>query len=400
MNPGLAIGQEAELELLVGSDQIIRLGGNTPVFSTPSMINLMEHAARKALEPYLEEGEESVGARVDVSHLAATPIGKRVRAVARVTAVDRKIVDFEITAFDELEQIGKGAHRRAVIQMERLRQGLSKKGPRLDTTPDPDRLPAFQSLKVERQGTSLEVTLNRPERLNAIDSCTTRELLALTEWLETAQDRIRVVVLRGAGKAFCAGDDVKETAGLDNREILGLNVERSTYCRRIARLPQIFIAAIQGHCLGGGFMLAAACDLRFAARGTKFGLPEIKLGWPPAYTNAHAVELLGKARAMELALTGATFTSERALSWGFVNKIVPAARLDSEVARLRDELLRLPGMALTEAKGRIGAVAASGEESFVDDLAAFYRCLEGRDGREGLAAFVEKRRPRFNTDRP
>lgn len=396
MKTGLSVGQEAELDLLVGSSEIIRLRGTTPVFSTPSMINLMEHAARKALAPYLEDHEESVGANVTVDHLAGTPIGKHVRAVAKVTAIDRALVDFEITAFDEQEQIGRGTHRRAVVKLEKIRKRLSEKEPRVNTTLDPNKLPAFQSLKVEEKGASVEVTLNRPNRLNAIDAQTTHELVALTEWLEIAQDRIRVVILKGEGKTFCAGDDVKETSGLDKQEILELNVERTTYCRRIANLPQIFIAAIHGHCLGGGFMLAAACDFRYAAHGTKFGLPEIKLGWPPAYTNLHAFQLLGKSKLMELSLTGSQFKTDQAQAWGFINKAVPAMRLESEAAQLRDSLLQMPPLALREAKQRVAAVsAAAQEDSFVDDLAAFYRCLESEDGREGLAAFVEKRPPKF-----
>lgn len=397
MNTGLSIGQEAELELLVGSDEVIRLGGTTPVFSTPSMINLMEHAARKALAPYLEDHEESVGANVTVDHLAATPIGKHVRAVARVTAIDRSIIDFEINAFEGPEQIGRGTHRRAVIKIEKLRKRLGDKDPRFSTTLDPNQLPSFQSLKIEEQGAALTVTLNRPNRLNAIDAQTTHELVALTEWLEIAQDRIRVVILKGEGKTFCAGDDVKETAKLDKQEILKLNVERTTYCRRIANLPQIFIAAIHGHCLGGGFMLAAACDFRYAAHGTKFGLPEIKLGWPPAYTNLHAIQLLGKAKTMELSLTGSQFKADQAQAWGFINKAVPAMRLEAEANQLRDNLLQMPPIAMREAKLRVAAVSsAAQDDSFVDDLAAFYRCLESEDGREGLDAFVAKRKPRFN----
>lgn len=396
MKAGLSVGQEAELELLVGSNEIIRLGGTTPVFSTPSMINLMEHAARKALAPYLDDHEESVGANVTVDHLAGTPIGKHVRAVAKVIAIDRALIDFEITAFDEKEQIGKGAHRRAVVKLEKIRQRLSEKEPRLNTTLDPKHLPSFQSLKVAEQGASLEVTLNRPNRLNAIDVRTTHELVALTEWLEIAQERIRVVVLKGEGKTFCAGDDVKETAGLDKPEILKLNVERTTYCRRIANLPQVFVAAIHGHCLGGGFMLAAACDFRYAAHGTKFGLPEIKLGWPPAYTNLHAIQLLGKAKTMELSLTGSQFNADKAQAWGFINRAVPSMRLESEVVQLRDSLLQMPPIALREAKQRVAAVSSTAQDdTFVDDLAAFYRCLESEDGKEGLAAFVEKRRPNF-----
>jgi enoyl-CoA hydratase/carnithine racemase/predicted thioesterase len=396
MKAGLAVGHEAELGLLVGSSEIIRLGGTTPVFSTPSMINLMEHAARKALAPYLESHEESVGANVAVDHLAATPIGKHVRAVAKVTAIDRAIIDFEIAAFEGPEQIGRGTHRRAVINLEKLRRRLGDKDLRINTTLDPGQLPSFQSLQVSQKGAALEVALSRPNRLNAIDAQTTTELVALTEWLEIAQDRIRVVILKGEGKTFCAGDDVKETARLDRQEILKLNVERTTYCRRIANLPQIFIAAIHGHCLGGGFMLAAACDFRYAAHSTKFGLPEIKLGWPPAYTNLHAIQLLGKAKTMELSLTGAQFNADKAQQWGFINKAVALMRLESESNQLRDNLLQMPPIALREAKQRVAAVSsAAQEDSFVDDLAAFYRCLESEDGQEGLAAFVEKRSPKF-----
>lgn len=396
MKAGLAVGHEAELELLVGSNEIIRLGGTTPVFSTPSMINLMEHAARKALAPYLEDHEESVGANVTVDHLAATRIGKHVRAVARVTTIDRSIIDFEITAFEGPELIGRGTHRRAVIKLEKFRKRLADKDPRINTTLDAGQLPSFQSLKVSEKGAALEVTLNRPNRLNAIDAQTTHELVALTEWLEIAQERIRVVILKGEGKTFCAGDDVKETAKLDKQEILKLNVERTIYCRRIANLPQIFIAAIHGHCLGGGFMLAAACDFRYAAHGTKFGLPEIKLGWPPAYTNLHAIQLLGKAKTMELSLTGNQFNADKAQAWGFINKAVSTLRLEPEVQQLRDNFLQMPPIALREAKQRVAAVSsAAQDDSFVDDLAAFYRCLESEDGQEGLAAFVEKRAPKF-----
>ena len=143
-------------------------------------------------------------------------------------------------------------------------------------------------------------------------------------------------------------------------------------------------------------MLAAACDFRFAARGTTFGLPEIKLGWPPAYTNLHAVQLLGKARMMELALTGSNFSTPQAEAWGFVSRAVVGARLDAEVARLKDQLLAMPPLALRAAKQRISEIATGAlEETFVDDLAGFYHCLESEDADEGLRAFMEKRPPVF-----
>ncbi len=392
MKPGLAIGHQAELKTLVSSGEIIRLSGNTSVFSTPSMINLMEHAARKVLEPFFESGEESVGINVYVDHLAATPLGHRVRAVAEVTSVDRTLIEFKVTAFDEQEEIGRGTHRRAIIKLEKFKPRLARKA--VPDTPDASStdVPRLERLSVTLESEWVHVVLNRPEKLNCFDSVMTREFGLLIQWLENRPD-VRVVMLSGNGKSFCAGDDVKEASALSNDEILRLNTQRALNCIALTKLPQIIVAAIHGHCLGGGFMLAASCDFRIAARSAKLGLPEINLGWPPAYAIAQAFELLGRNRLLELALMGETIDAQRAFEWGMLNRIVPAMRLAGEAERFCRRLLEQAPDALREAKQRIHTLAGVGKESsHVDDLAAFYRCLQTVEARDRTEAFLKKGR--------
>lgn len=389
MKPGLPIGHQAELDWVVGSAQAIRLGGGAAtVFCTPSMIHLMERTARKALDPWLEPGEEQVGVNVNVEHLAATPPGRRVRGVARVSGVTPPFVDFEVTAYDDEEMIGRGTHRRAVIELDRFQKRLARKLTAGSDDAAPTELPKFERLTVAVRDGLAEVALNRPDKLNAIDARMTNELSVLCNWLARQVDVVRVVILRGEGRSFCAGDDVREARNLSNEDILDLNTRRSLNCLAFGRLPQIFIAAIQGHCLGGGFMLAAACDFRLASGDARLGLPEIHLGWPPAYTNSIAAGLLGRARAMELALTGEPIPARRALEWGFLNQVVPGVRLMVAAKRLAGQLLKTPPRALREGKQRFQSLAgADADVSNVDDLAAFYRCLNSDEARRRLTGF-------------
>ena len=221
MKSGLQIGAVARLDLKVGGSDVIHLGARQPqsaiVFSTPSMINLMEHAAREALRPFLDSNEESVGVNVFVEHLAATPLNAFVHAEAKVTAIDGRLVDFDVSASDERDQIGRGTHRRAIVQMDRLRAKLSEKAEKLQggivlpsyTEPNAGELSKLTTIIVERDGPLVTAILNRPQKLNAVDRQMTSDFEQLNAWLAGHPD-IRVVIVTGAGEAFCAGDDVKE----------------------------------------------------------------------------------------------------------------------------------------------------------------------------------------------
>ena len=190
-------------------------------------------------------------------------------------------------------------------------------------------------------GSAAVITLNRPEVLNAINGPVHRGLL---EALERAanDDAIRTVVIRGSGRAFSAGGDLKSTAA-------GENVGHpSALSRAIWNLPKPVVAAVHGYCLGQACEVAAVCDLTVAARSAKFGEVEINHGWgPPIPIAPFAV---GLKQAKEILLLGETFDAGRALQIGLVNRVVDDADLDAEVARIMDRIAGLKAEAVTDNK--------------------------------------------------
>jgi len=409
MKTGLAIGQHGELAWTVGPEHAIYLGaahsaGGAVVFSTPAMILLMELAARAALEPFLEEGEESVGVRVQVEHLAATPIAAIVRARATVTAIDGRAIDFEITSHDDAELIGRGTHRRAVVRMERVVRQLSDKLPALSQgvllpmgiTPNTADLPPLETMQVRHEGPLLVVTLDRPQQLNAVNARMTEDWEQLVGWLAGHPEQVRVVIVTGAGQAFCAGDDVKEVATLTPEQARHLSFRQAQMYLAFEQLPQVLIAAVNGHALGAGCVCAYSCDFRLAAHSATFGMPEILLGWPPGYGVAQLTALVGKARALELCLTGKQIKAQEAVDIGLAHEVVPLPRLLPAARELAAQLLATPAAALRETKRLIHADEGQQPKlGYLADTAAYIRCLETADAREGMAAFIAKRPPQF-----
>jgi len=408
MRSGLQIGHTAHLTWQVDAGQIIHLGAESGagavVFSTPSMINLMEHAAREALRPFLEEGEESVGAEVQIQHLAATPVGSQVEGTARVTAVDGKLIDFEITARDEAEQIGRGTHRRAVIRMDRFGDRLHEKSQKLSSAmplpqpvePNPGDLPQLETISVEQQGAIATVSLNRPRKANAVNAQMTSDWEAVASWLAGHEREVRAVIVTGADDNFCAGDDIPEVGTLSMPAATELSLRQARLYLSFEQLPQPLIAAVGGFALGGGCVCAYSCDFRIASVGARFGMPETLLGWPPGYGVAQLTALIGKARALELCLTGKQITARQALEYGLVHEVVPPLRLMPAARELAAQLLAVPPRALAETKRLIHAdEGVRPKLAHLADTAAYIRCLQTSDAREAIAAFVEKRKPRF-----
>ncbi|MBS0205627.1 MAG: enoyl-CoA hydratase/isomerase family protein [Planctomycetes bacterium] len=407
MKPGLAVGTIGELRTAVAAHQVIHLGAESQtgavVFSTPSMIDLMEHAAREALRPFLDPGEESVGATVQVEHLAATPIGAVVRAVARVTSVNRKLVDFEIQAFDAADQIGRGTHTRAVIQTDRFAGRLAEKSAKLPEgvilpmalNPNTGDLPRLETLSVDQSGSTVAVTLNRPQKLNAVNAQMTADWERVNDWL-AGHPQIRVVIVTGAGEAFCAGDDVPEVGTLPIDVATQLSLRQARMYLSWEQLPQIFIAAVNGVALGAGCVMACACDFRIAAHSARFGMPEILLGWPPGYGIAQLTALVGKARALQLCLLGQQITSQTAAEFGLTLDVVPLGRVVTAARELGTRLLSLPANALRETKRLVHQDEGSQPKiAHLSDTASYIRCLQEPDAREGIAAFREKRPPKY-----
>lgn len=407
MRNGLSPGMTAELTWRVTPDTTIHLAADRPggavVFATPSMINLMEYAARELLKPYLEDHEESVGVTVQVEHLAATPLGASVTAEARVTGINGKLIDFEISARDGLDQIGRGSHRRAVIGIEKFAARLDEKSRKLPEaaivpqrlTPNTGALPTLPTIQVATEGPICRITLNRPNKLNAVNVQMTEDWEQLNTWL-AGHPALRVVILQGSGSAFCAGDDVPEVGTLPLETARELSWRQARMYLAWEQLPQIFIAAIQGPTMGGGCVAAYSCDFRIATHAATFGMPEIKLGWPPGYGLAQLTAIVGKARSLDLCLTGRTLSATEAMSIGLVHDVVPANRLESAALELARQLLAMPAEALRETKRLIHADEGTGpKQTYLADTAGYIRCLEMPDAQEGIAAFREKRPPKF-----
>lgn len=403
MKPGLTIGAVGSLTVTVDASMVITLGGDSraTVFSTPNMILWMERAAREGLREFLEPGEESVGVDVDVQHLGAAPLGATVRSLAKVIAVDGRRVRFEVEAWAGDRLLGRGSHSRAVVQVSRVIENLEKlsgdEGRAMNLDANTQSLPAFQTLLVDVSNRVATVKLNRPKSLNAVDVQMTGELEQLVAWLLGHPQEVRVVLLTGAGDAFCAGDDVKELRGLAFQAARALSLRQAELYLAMERLPQPIIALVNGDAFGGGCVAAYSADMRIATHAARFGMPEIRLGWPPGYGVAQLTALVGKARALELCLMGEPISAARALQWGLVSEVVSGTALLHRGQQLAAKMLQMPAAALRETKRLVHLdEGAQPKVAHRADTDAYLRCLELPDAQEGLAAFAEKRPPRFS----
>lgn len=198
---------------------------------------------------------------------------------------------------------------------------------------------------VESEGGVTRIFLNRPEKVNALNSAHLEALLLALQRLEGNQE-MRVVVLGGRGKAFCGGADVQELAAL-NASNAGAFVQRiHEVCAAIRKLPLPVLARLHGAVIGAGLEIAAACDLRIAAEGTRFAMPEVRLAIPSVVEAALLPRLMGSGRAAWLVLTGEAIDARRAYEWGLVEQIGS----DSELALLLENLLKNEREALTMQK--------------------------------------------------
>lgn len=253
-------------------------------------------------------------------------------------------------------------------------------------------------VSVADQGAVRRITVNRPDKLNALNAATLDALLAAFE-AAAIDPAVRVVVLTGAGpKAFVAGADIAEMAGLSATDGRDFSLRGQRLMRRIETLPKPVIAMINGFALGGGLELAMACHLRIAAETAKVGQPEINLGLVPGFGGSQRLlRLAGRAAALELCLLGAPINAERACQLGIVNKVVAAAELEAETAQWAEQLARAAPLAL---RGNLDVIHVGGECAIEEGLqyesAQFGLMFATEDMREGTRAFLERRKPEFS----
>lgn len=413
MKPNLKPGDVGTLTWLVDASMVITLGGDSraTVFSTPNMILLMERAAREALRPFLETGEESVGIEVNIQHVGGAPLGAMVRGVAKVTVIDGRRVSFDVEAWAGDRLIGRGTHSRAIVLVSRLIENLQKltdhsqtdhsqsveSGNAVTLASNSGALPSLETLTVDVSHRIATVTLNRPRVLNAVNVQLTSEMEHVISWLLGHPQEVRIVLLTGAGTSFCAGDDVKELRSLDLETARRLSHRQAEMYLALERLPQPVIALVNGDAFGAGCVAAYSSDLRIATHGARFAMPEIRLGWPPGYGIAQLTALVGKSRALELCLMGDPIPAKQALEWGLVNEVVASSVLMKRGRQIAERMLQMPATALRETKRLVHLDEGSQPKiAYRADTEAYLRCLELPDAREGLAAFNEKRPPKFS----
>jgi enoyl-CoA hydratase len=255
---------------------------------------------------------------------------------------------------------------------------------------------SYETLLVERRERVALITINRPEKRNALNIQTRQEgAMALDELRD--DDSVGVVVFTGAGdKAFIAGADIAEFAGrtaLTQRDVM---TERSLF-NAIDTFPKPVIAMINGYCLGGGCELALACDLRLASETASFGQPEINLGIIPGGGGTQRLtRLIGEGKAMELILTGDIIDARTALALGLVNMVVPASDLEAKTMEIANRIGEKSPIALRMAKEAVKIASRSNlDEGLRREVDLFALCFSSEDKDEGVKAFLEKRKPAF-----
>jgi enoyl-CoA hydratase len=254
---------------------------------------------------------------------------------------------------------------------------------------------AHENIIVETRGRVGLITLNRPKALNALNDALMSELGEALSGLD-ADDAIGAIVLTGSDKAFAAGADIAAMKDWGYRDVyMGDYITRNWERLRSIRKP--VIAAVAGYALGGGCELAMMCDIIIAAEGARFGQPEIKLGIIPGAGGTQRLpRAVGKAKAMDLVLTARMMDAQEAERSGLVSRVVPGERLLDEALAAAAQIAEFSLPSVMMAKEAVNrAYEAPLAEGILFERRAFHALFATRDQKEGMAAFLEKRKPKF-----
>jgi methylglutaconyl-CoA hydratase len=258
---------------------------------------------------------------------------------------------------------------------------------------------SYSTILVTDEGNIRTITLNRPERRNAMTPEMQMELIAAME--EAAAATCRVVILKGAGEAFCSGLDLSALQAMQDKT----SADHRAYAERIAtlfrtlyELPKPTIASVQGAAIAGGTGLATICDFTLAVPAAKFGYTEARIGFVPAIVSAFLALQIGDKRARDLLLTGRLFDAQEAYRLGIVNEVLAPDQLNERVQALAQILAQNSGESLKATKRLMAAQNKAWLDTAISEaMEANARARETTDFREGIAAFLEKRPPKWTS---
>lgn len=254
----------------------------------------------------------------------------------------------------------------------------------------------YQTLLYHLENGIVSITINRPDKLNALNKEVMADLEAAMKDAESSEEVKAIIITGSGGKGFVAGADISEFIGLSAGEGMDLARRGQDIFFKIENCSKPVVAAINGFALGGGCELAMACHFRIAAENAKFGQPEVNLGLIPGYGGTQRlVHLIGKGRALELLMTGGMIDAQTALQYGLVNSVVPPEELLTKTKTVLQTIITKAPLAIERCIKAANAVFDASRNGYEVELEAFGDCFESEDMKEGTAAFLEKRKPNF-----
>jgi len=263
----------------------------------------------------------------------------------------------------------------------------------------------YQNLKVNIENGICTITINRPDKMNALNRETVQEIGAAVKEANENKSVSSMIITGEGAKAFAAGADIKEFMGLTKEQGMAMAKAGQDVFQSIEDCPKPVIAAVNGFALGGGCELAMACHLRIASENAKFGQPEVNLGLIPGYGGTQRlIRYVGRSKGLELMMTAEMINAHKALELGLVNYVVPQEELHAKCVGILNEIkTKSPfavGAAIRAANAYDGVspnpIYGAKGIGFETELAEFGKCFVSEEIKEGISAFLEKRKPNFN----
>lgn len=254
----------------------------------------------------------------------------------------------------------------------------------------------FENLITTTENGVFTITINRPDKLNALNKKTVSEIAEAIVFGKNSS-MVKAIIITGAGtKSFVAGADIAEFIGLSAEQGKALAQAGQDAFKSIETCPKPVIAAVNGFALGGGCELSMACHLRIASDNAKFGQPEVNLGLIAGYGGTQRlIQYLGKTKALELQITADMITAEQALNLGLVNYVVPQDALISKCLEIIEKIKSKSPKAITGVINSVNAYFEEGVDGFKVEINEFGKCFSTEDFKEGTSAFLEKRKANF-----